>query len=167
MGNMEKLWINYGFFRNYCNLWNQSLYMQSRKWVNEVRWVSKIKIIPWPWPKVTQIPELKLVFLRNYWAIWNQISNESFWEHGNVILFNSFWSHDTDGCHAHTCTRWKPLWKIFFCQTNWLIVLNFSMQHMQLQQKMIPNLYSHDFPCRLELWGRTQTPHSPNWLLFW
>ena len=80
-----------------CEL--KSLYMQSTKWVSEVRWVSKVKVIPWPWPKVTQIPKLKLVFLRNFQAIWNQISFESFWEHGSVILFNSF---------LVTCWRWLP-----------------------------------------------------------
>ena len=57
----------------------------------------------------SQIPVLKLVFLRNYWAIWNQISNECFWERGKLILFHSSWPHEEDGCHAHTCTRWKPL----------------------------------------------------------
>ena len=94
---------------------------------SEVRRVSRIKVIPWPWPKVTQIPKLNLVFLRNNGAIWNQISNESFWEHGNVILFNLFWSHDEDVYHALYMYKVKTPLKIFFCGTNWLIVLKLAM----------------------------------------
>ena len=36
--------------------------------------VSKVKVILWPWSKVTQISKLKLVSRRNSWAIWNQNS---------------------------------------------------------------------------------------------
>ena len=40
-----------------------------------------------PWAKVTQISKFKLVFLRNLWVIWNQISYESSWEKWNEDLF--------------------------------------------------------------------------------
>ena len=54
------------------------------KWVHEVKWVSKVKVIHWPSPKVTQTAKLELVFfLRNYWVIWNQSSCESLWENDN------------------------------------------------------------------------------------
>ena len=43
------------FFRNYCSLRSQSCLKHSAKWVNEVSWVSKVKVILWPWSKVTQI----------------------------------------------------------------------------------------------------------------
>ena len=33
-------------------------------------------------------------FLRNYWAICNQISYENFWEQGNENLLINLWSHD-------------------------------------------------------------------------
>ena len=36
-----------------------------------------------PWSKVTQISKLKLVFLKNSWAIWNQSSYESLEENRN------------------------------------------------------------------------------------
>ena len=72
MGKSE----NYLFFRNYCSLGSQSCLKLSAKWVFEVGWVSKVKVILWPWSKVTQISKLKLVFLKNSWAIWNQSSYE-------------------------------------------------------------------------------------------
>ena len=50
------------FFLNYCSLRSQSCLKNSTKWVNEVEWVSKVKVILWPWSKVTQISKLKLFF---------------------------------------------------------------------------------------------------------
>ena len=60
MGKSE----NYLFFGNYCSLGSQSCLKHSTKWVYEVEWVSKVKVILWPWSKVTQISMLKLVFLK-------------------------------------------------------------------------------------------------------
>ena len=57
MGKSEK----YLFFRNYCSIRSQSCLKHSAKWVYEVWWVSKVKVIFWPWSKVTQISKLKLV----------------------------------------------------------------------------------------------------------
>ena len=71
------------FFGNYCSLGSQSCLKHSTKWVNEVEWVSKVKVILWPWSKVTQISKLKLVFHKNSWAIWNQSSYESLRENEN------------------------------------------------------------------------------------
>ena len=74
-------------FGNYCSFRSQSCLKHSTKWDNEVEWVSKVKVILWPWSKVTQISKLKLVFLgRNCWAIWNQSSYESLRENGNENL---------------------------------------------------------------------------------
>ena len=64
----------YLFFGNYCSLRSQGCLKHLAKWVNDVEWVSKVKVILWPWSKVTQISKLKLVFHRNSWAIWNQHS---------------------------------------------------------------------------------------------
>ena len=61
MGKSE----NYLFFGNYCSLGSQSCLKHLAKWVYEVEWVSKVKVIFWPWSKVTQISKLKLVFLKN------------------------------------------------------------------------------------------------------
>ena len=52
------------FFGNYCSLRSQSCFKHSTKWVNEVEWVSNVKVILWPWSKVTQISKLKLGFLQ-------------------------------------------------------------------------------------------------------
>ena len=101
-GKKWKLFI----FGNYCSLWSQSCLKHSTKWVNEVEWVSKVKVILWPRSKITQISKLKLVFLRNSWVIWNQSSYESLWENGNENLYKWVGSHDQDGCHAH-------IWKKF------------------------------------------------------
>ena len=67
MGESE----NYLFFGTYCNLRSQSCLKHSAKWVNEVEWVSKIKVILWPWSKVTQISKLNVWLLACIlrWAI--------------------------------------------------------------------------------------------------
>ena len=67
MGKSE----NYLFFGKYCNLRSQSCLKHSAKWVNEVEWVSKVKVILWPWSKVTQISKL------NVW-LWPVYSGERF-----------------------------------------------------------------------------------------
>ena len=54
MGKSE----NYLFFGSYCSLRSQSCLKHWAKWVNEVEWVSKVKVILWPWSKVTQISKL-------------------------------------------------------------------------------------------------------------
>ena len=53
--------------------------------VNEVHWVSKVKVIIW---KVTQKSKSKLVFLGNWWVLWNQISYKSIWMNGNENYTN-------------------------------------------------------------------------------
>ena len=102
-----KKW-NFLFFGNFCSLRSQSWLKHSTKWVNKVEWVSKVKVkvILWPWSKITQISKLKLVFLRNSRVIWNQSSYESLLENGNENLYKWIGSHDQDGCHAHI---WKKL----------------------------------------------------------
>ena len=57
----EKMKIIY-FFGNYCSLRSQSCLKHSAKWVNEVEWVSKVKVIFWPWSKITQILKLNVWF---------------------------------------------------------------------------------------------------------
>ena len=115
MGNSE----NYLFLETVAVFGLKSCLKHSTKWVNEVKWVSKVKVILWPWSKITQISKLKLVFLRNSWVIWNQSSYESLWENGNKNLYIWVGSHDQDGCHAHIWKK-KPL-KIFFSRTNGLM----------------------------------------------
>ena len=75
------------FFGNYCSLGFQSCLKHLAKWVNDVEWVSNVKVILWPWSKVTQISKLKLVFLINSWAIMNQKSYESLRENRNENLY--------------------------------------------------------------------------------
>ena len=45
--------------------------------------VWKVKVIFWPWPQGIYMWKLKLVFLRNYLAIFNQILYVSFQVQGN------------------------------------------------------------------------------------
>ena len=61
MGKSENHW----FFGNYCSLRSQSCLKHLAKWVNEVERVSKVKVILWPWSKVTQISMLKLIFSKS------------------------------------------------------------------------------------------------------
>ena len=98
MGKSENY---YFFFGNYCSLGSQSRLKHLAKWVYEVEWVSKVKVILWPWSKVTKILKLKLVFPKNNWAIWNQSSYESLRENGNENLYKWVGSHDQYGHHAH------------------------------------------------------------------
>ena len=46
MGKSE----NYILFGNYYSHRPLSWFKYSNKWVNEVKWVSKVKVIIWPWP---------------------------------------------------------------------------------------------------------------------
>ena len=75
MGKSE----NYLFFRNYCSLRSQSCLKHSAKLVIEVEWVSKIKVIFWPWSKVTQISKL------NVW-LWPVFSGERFRAMGPLVI---------------------------------------------------------------------------------
>ena len=45
MGKIE----NYLFFGNFCRLRSQSCLKHLARWVNDVEWVSKVKVIFWPW----------------------------------------------------------------------------------------------------------------------
>ena len=92
MGKSE----NYLFFENYCSLGSQSCLKHSTKWVYEVEWVSKVKVILWPWSKVTQISKLKLVFLKNSWVIWNQNSYESLRENIGMKIYTNELGHMTN-----------------------------------------------------------------------
>ena len=67
-GKKGKLFI---FFWNCCSLRSQSCLKHSTKWVNEVEWVSKVKVILWPWSKDTQISKLNVWLLACIirWAI--------------------------------------------------------------------------------------------------
>ena len=67
MGKSE----NYLLFGNCCSLGSQSCLKHSAKWVNEVEWVSNVKVILWPWSKVTQISKLNVWLLAciRRWAI--------------------------------------------------------------------------------------------------
>ena len=78
-------------FQNYCSLWPETY------WDNGDMWVLKVKVISWPWPKVIYIWELKLVFLRNYWANQSQILYVSFQVLENENLLTRWWSHHQDG----------------------------------------------------------------------
>ena len=75
------------FFGNHCSLGSQNCLKHLAKWVNEVGLVSKVKVIIWPWSKVTQISKLKLVFLKNFMAIWKQSSYDSLREKRNENLY--------------------------------------------------------------------------------
>ena len=52
--------------------------MQTTDWVYEGMWVLKVKVIYKPWLKAIYIWKLKHAFLRNHWAVFNQILYVSF-----------------------------------------------------------------------------------------
>ena len=104
MGKSE----NYLIFGNYRSLRSHSCLKHLAEWVNEVECVSKVKVILWPWSKVTQISKLKLVFLKNSWAIRDQNLYESLRENRNENLYK--W--------VVYCIYGKNLKKIFFSRIN-------------------------------------------------
>ena len=69
MGKSENYFIF--FFGNCCSIRSQSCLKHSTQWVNEVEWVSKVKVILWPWSKVTQVSKLNVWLLACIlrWAI--------------------------------------------------------------------------------------------------
>ena len=93
MGKSE----NYLFFGNYCCFGSQSCLKHLAKLVNEVEWVSKVKVILWPWSKFTRISMLKLVFFKTNWVIWNQSSYESLRDIGDENLYKWVGSHNQYG----------------------------------------------------------------------
>ena len=66
-----KKWNLFFFFGNCCSLRSQSCLKHLHKWVYEVEWVSKVKVILWFWSKVTQISKLNVWLLACIlrWAI--------------------------------------------------------------------------------------------------
>ena len=82
MGRSE----NYLFFGNFCSLWSQSCLKHSTQWVNEVEWVSVVKVILWPWSKVTQISKLNVWILACIlrWAIQGLLG---------LLFRNIYWMH--------------------------------------------------------------------------
>ena len=88
IGNSEFYLFIFFFFWKLLQPYVSKLLKHSLKWGIEVEWVSKVKVILWSWPKVTQISKLKLVFHRNGWAIWKQSSFESLRENGNENIWN-------------------------------------------------------------------------------
>ena len=85
------------FFGNYCCFGSQSCLKHLAKLVNEVEWVSKVKVILWPWSKFTRISMLKLVFFKTNWVIWNQSSYESLRDIGDENLYKWVGSHNQYG----------------------------------------------------------------------
>ena len=73
----------------------------------ELMKVRKVKAISWPCPQDIYIWKSKLVFFRNYLAIFNQILYVSFQVQGNENPYTWCWSHDQDG--HHTLLWLKPL----------------------------------------------------------
>ena len=75
------------FFGTYCSLRSQSCLKHSAKWVNEVEWASKVKVILWPWSKVTQISKLNVWLLVCIlrWAIQGLLA---------LLLVNIYISYD-------------------------------------------------------------------------
>ena len=77
-----KKWKSFIFFWNFCSLRSQSCLKHSTQWVNEVEWVSMVKVILWPWSKVPQISKLNVWLLACIlrWAIQGLLA----------LLFNNY-----------------------------------------------------------------------------
>ena len=132
MGKSE----NYLFFGKYCSLGSQSYSKHLAKWVNEVEWVSKVKVILSPWSKVTQISMLKLVFLKNSLAIWNQSAYENLREKRKWKFIQMSWV---------TWPTWPPCpymvktLKNLLLQSQWTDDL--ETEYVALSMQVLPRLF--------------------------
>ena len=83
------------FFGTYCSLRSQSCLKHSAKWVNEVEWVSKVKVILWPWSKVTQISKLNAWVLACIlrWAIQGLLALLFFNSQHNITWIKQLCEH--------------------------------------------------------------------------
>ena len=68
--------------------------MQLTKWVHESRWISKIKVIHWPWSKVTQIQHFHFLFLETAWPIEAKFYVEPPWD-GRMKIWSNGLYHMT------------------------------------------------------------------------
>ena len=91
MGKSE----NYLFFGNSCSLGSQICLKHLAKWVNEVEWVSKVKVILWPWSKVTQISKLKLVFSKTTGRFGTKVHMKA-WGRMGMKIYTSELGHMTN-----------------------------------------------------------------------
>ena len=99
MGKSENYFI---FFGNFCSLRSQSCLKHSTQWVNEVEWVSMVKVILWPWSKVTQISKLNVWLLACIlrWAIQGLLALLLWFYSGFCIYQKS----PPSACSIFTCT---------------------------------------------------------------
>ena len=107
--------------------------MQLTKWVHEPIWISKVKVIHWPWSKVTQIHIFKLLFLRNG-PIEAKFLMEPPWDGGMKVCPNGP-DHMTN--MATIPIYGKNLKKIFFSGTNQPMTLKIGLQHRALEYYQI------------------------------
>ena len=116
---------NYLFiFGNYCSLGSQSCLKHLAKWVNEVKWVSKVKVILWPWSKVTQISKLELVFLKTVGQFGTKVHMKAWGGIGMKIYTNEL-GHMTN--MAAMPIYMVKILNIFYSRTNRLMTLKLIM----------------------------------------
>ena len=114
-GRKWKWW--FFFFWTYCSLRSQSCLKHSAKWVNEVEWVSKVKVILWPWSKVTQISKLNVWLLVCIlrWAIQGLLALLFMW-----ILCLAEDSLETSSL-IFSKKQWKNIYECHLLQS-WLVL---------------------------------------------
>ena len=119
MGKSENL-----FFGNYCSLRSQSCFKHLAKWINDIEWVSKVKVILWPWSKVTQISKLKLVYRRTVGWFGTKIHMKA-WGRIGMKFYTNELGHMSN--MVAMPIYGKNLKKIFFSRTNRLMTLKLCM----------------------------------------
>ena len=62
--------------------------MQLTKWVHEPIWMSKVKVIHWPWSKVTQLQHFIYVFFRNLKPTEAKFHLYPPWDEGTKVCSN-------------------------------------------------------------------------------
>ena len=63
--------------------------MQLTKWLHEPIWISKVKVIHWPWSRVIQIQHIVFFFFyENAWPIEAKFYVEPLWDVGTKVCSN-------------------------------------------------------------------------------
>ena len=138
MGKSENYFF---FFGNCSSLRSQSCLKHSTQWVNEVERVSKVKVILWPWSKVTQISKLNVWLLASIfrWAIQGLLAL-LFWSvrgYGNLKCQGKI--RERSG-NFEVDDKWQP-WN--FC----IKLFSFNVQHLWLSEDSFWDLRLSTIEC--------------------
>ena len=128
--------------------------MQLTEWVHEAIWISKVKVIHWPWSKVTQSQYLQTSFPeKTAKPIEVKFHVEPQWDGGTKVQTVQV-----------TWPRWPPCShmvkheKFFFSGTKKPMTLNVCMQYRLLEYYQVFQMMTLDWPWPILRQGQIWSP---------